>query len=325
MAEIYDIYHDESKEEAYWHGFLFVPRSQRQYLLYLLASSRSGADWEKIISFKDINKRTGRRSPRVQLVESWLSIALASLQYQKLFKLPTPFYLCGNPRCYFRNLTNLIGCKFIIFKERDKHTKMFYGLSGLTCIETTFRMGIKGGVHRLFSDKNPIIIGNVFIDGNQHYIRQFGRDFDINRSLRRFTQESRDYVSFTSDSKLIAQRSDHEKIKAHENPDDSHLLQLCDILIGGVRFHSYCPDSRSIKYKISIPCKELLSRDSNNYFRMQQSRFLNAFTLAEAWLQDDEWQFASLKLGEDHACPKVKQLPLLLPASGVKKRISRLL
>ena len=37
---IYDIYHDESKEEAYWHGFLFVPRENRNYLLNLLNEAR---------------------------------------------------------------------------------------------------------------------------------------------------------------------------------------------------------------------------------------------------------------------------------------------
>jgi hypothetical protein len=310
MAEVYDIYHDESQEEAYWHGFLFVPRSERKYLLDLLIKSRKGANWGKPISFKEINKRTGNRSPRVRLIEPWLSIALASLQQQKFLSLPTPFYLCGKPPCYFRSLDRLIKCKFVIFKEKDKHKKMFFGLDGLACIETTFRMGIKGGIHRLFNEKEPIIIGNVYIDGDEHYIKWFGRHFDVKRSLRRFAAEMKPYVSFIRGAKLIPQRSDHRKIKPTQNTDDSQFLQLCDILLGGVRFHSYCPNSRHIKYKISSPCKVLLERETTNLPRMRQSRFFNAFILGEAWLENNEWQFAPLKLGEDKALPKVIQLKL---------------
>jgi hypothetical protein len=310
MAEIYDIYHDESQEEAYWHGFLFVPRKGRQYLLDLLKKSREGAGWSKPISFKEINKRIGMGSPRVQLIESWLRICLASLQQQKLLSLPIPFYLCGKPRCYIRSLERLIKCKFVIFKEKDKHKKMFSGLDGLECIETTFRMGIKGGIHRLFSEEEPIIIGNIYIDGDEHYIKHFGHRFDVGRSLRRFAAEKRPYVSFVRGAKLIPQRSDHKKIKSTQNIDDSQFLQLCDIILGGIRFHSYCPDSRHIKYQISLSCRSLLERDTNNYFRMKQSRFFNGFTLGEAWLENGEWQFRSLKIGEDRAIPKVTQMHL---------------
>lgn len=303
MNEVYDIYHDESREESYWHGFLFVPRSKREYLLSLLRKSREGVNWHKPISFKDIGNRTGPRSPRVRLAESWLNISLASFQQQKLSILPTSFCICGSPQKYFLKLNELIKCKFVVFKERDNHKKMFAGLSKQERIETTFRMGIKGGVHRLFNKKNPITIGNVFID-------KFGYGFDVNRSLRRFAREKREYVSFLKDSKLIQQHSDHRKIRKNQNSNDSQFLQLCDILIGAVRFHSYCPDRRKIKYKISWPCKILLERDTNNEFRMKQSRFFNSFTLGETWLEDRSWQFGHLKLGEDKVVPRLIQLKL---------------
>ena len=112
---MYDIYHDESQEEAYWHGFLFIPRDERQYLLDLLTKSQNSLNWFGPVSFKDVRRGMGSGSPRVQLIESWLSVALASLQQQKLPYLPTPFYLYGRPRCYFRSLDRLIKCKFVVF------------------------------------------------------------------------------------------------------------------------------------------------------------------------------------------------------------------
>lgn len=61
---IYDIYHDESKEEAYWHGFLFVPRMNRSYLLDLLNEARRNTDYFYQVHYKKIRsykKRTAKK------------------------------------------------------------------------------------------------------------------------------------------------------------------------------------------------------------------------------------------------------------------------
>ena len=313
MSEVYDIYHDESQEESYWHGFLFVPRKSRQYLLNLLLESRKNINWEEPISFKQIGNRQGKKSPKTCLVSSWLTIGLAALQQQKFEKLRVPFSLGGSPPIYKSHIEFPIRCKFVVFKECDKHRKMFYNLSTLACIETTFRMGIKGGMHRLFSDKDPIIVGNVFIDGDEHYIRKFGRSFDVNRSLKRLAEEKRGYVSFLENTQLIPQRSNHKKIESGQDFDDSQLLQLCDILLGGVRLHSYCPDNKKLKHYISLPCCELLKRNTNKHFITKHSRFSNGFSLSEAWLnKDEEWGFSPLKIEEDMSMSKLKQLKLKL-------------
>ena len=54
---IYDIYHDESKEEAYWHGFLFVPRMNRSYLLELLNEARRNTDYFYPVHYKKIRSK----------------------------------------------------------------------------------------------------------------------------------------------------------------------------------------------------------------------------------------------------------------------------
>jgi len=120
----------------------------------------------------------------------------------------------------------------------------------------------------------------------------------LRKFARQIVKEKRNYVSFIKGAKIIPQDSDHNKIKSSQDPNDSHLLQLCDILLGGIRHHSHCPVSNSIKYKISLPCRALLGHDVNNYSRMKQSRFFNGFTFGEAWLENNEWQFDSLKLKE---------------------------
>lgn len=307
MGEVYDIYHDESRQESFWHGFLFVPRSQRKYLLGLMQKSRIGAKWENAISFKDIMGGLRCRSPRAKLAESWLSIALASIQQQKLIEIPTSFFICSNPREYHLRMERLIKCKFVVFKERDNHEKMFRGLSKMKKIEITLKMGALGGIHKLFNERDPIEIGNIFIS-------IFGYTQNLKTALQNFArylvENKRNYVSFSKDAKIIPQDNDHKKIKPSQNPEDSHFLQLCDIFLGGVRHHSYCPKIKSIKYKVSYPCCLLLNHDIDNYVRMKESRFFCGFTFGEAWLENENWQFGVLKLKESMLTPRFTQIKL---------------
>jgi hypothetical protein len=195
----------------------------------------------------------------------------------------------------YRVIKTLLGCRFILLRELNSHSMMFTGLSSLEAIETTFRMGIKGGAHKLFSDTDPLLVGNVFIDGDEHYIGEFGRSFDINRTLVRFATERRPYVSFLAGPQLIPQRSDHRKIESHQLPSDSHLLQLCDILIGGSRFHILDDDPAHVRYDVSGPCRDLLQHDQENQARMKESRYFNGFSLSQCWLENGEWNFAPLQ------------------------------
>lgn len=313
QTEIYDIYHDESKEEAYWHGFLMVPRTKRAYFLSLLQEARENTKYYSEISYKKIKKTAKTNHETAIIIESWTGIALASLQQQKLDTLPIQFHLGGKPRVYKHRLDNLIKCKFVVFKERDKHARMFANMGELERIETTFRMGLKGGVHKLFDDNSPIKIGNVYIDGDEQYKGLYGRTFDTIRTLERLQNQVRNYVQFLSDSQLIPQRSDHNKIEKNQCCEDSYFLQLCDILLGGIRFHSYCPDIRHIKNKISHDCKILLEYDQGNIARMKESRFYNSFLLSEAWLENDEWNFKQLTVAKDKNLPVRNQLEFPLP------------
>lgn len=156
-------------------------------------------------------------------------------------------------------------------------------------------MAIKGGIHRLFSESEPIEIGNVFIDGDEHYVGIYKRRFSIDRTLQRFAREKRGFVSFVDGPLLIPQNSDHNKeLEIGQDPNDSHLLQLCDVLIGGFRFHSCFSDRKHPRYDISIQCKELLSHEQENQARMAQSRYFNGFSLQQAWISDREWYFSPL-------------------------------
>lgn len=302
---IYDIYHDESKEEAYWHGFLFVPRENRDYLLNLLNEARKNTNYFSQVHYQKIKRRAKCNHETVIITKSWTTIGVSSLQQQKLIKFPLKVYLGRNPKKrteppYYRILDQLIRCKFMVFKERDKHRKMFFADDNLRNIEITFKMALKGSLHRLFNNNDPVTIGNIFIDGDEQYIGEYGRNLNTDEIIRRLRLERRDFVYFLDKSKIIPQKSNHHKLKSGQNAEDSHLLQLCDILIGGVRFHSYCPYNNITKYRISEPCKYLLKHDQNNIARMKESRYFNGFSLSEAWIENNEWKFDQLDISNSN-------------------------
>lgn len=306
---IYDIYHDESKEEAYWHGFYFVPRDNRQYLLDLLNEAREKCDYFSQIHYKNIKSDTKSHGKKATIMKAWTSIGIASIQQQKLVKNPPPVYLGHNPKKrepVYRRLDTLIKCKLVIFKEKDKHEKMFFQDDNLRNIEITFKMALKGALHRLFNDENKITVGNIYIDGDEHYMREYRRNINTEEIINRLKIEKREYIDFLEDSRIIPQKSDHKKIKKLQDENDSHLLQLCDILIGGVRVHSYCPYDNMTRYRVSEQCKWLLEHDQNNMARMANSRYFNGFLLNEAWLENGEWKFGQLASYRD----KCGQKPL---------------
>ena len=279
---IYDIYHDECKEDGYWHGFLFVPRDHRDYLLGLLRRARENAQYQHRLHYVGLGKTAKPHHEKYIAAEAWTSIGCAALQQQKFTKCPPVVLLGKNPHWRtppeYQILTKLLRCKFVLFRENDKHRNMYEGMNQLQCIETTFRMAIKGGIHRLFSDSQPIQIGNVFIDGDEHYMGIYKRRFSIDRTLQRFAREKRGFVSFVDGPLLIPQNSDHNT----------------RLEVGGFRFHSCFGDRKHPRYDISSQCKELLSHEQANSARMAQSRYFNGFSLQQAWIENDEWNFAPL-------------------------------
>ena len=214
---IYDIYHDESKEEAYWHGFLFVPRDNRNYLLNLLNEARVNTGYFHQVHYQKIKSKTKCNNVKAIIIYSWTTIGVFSLQQQKLYIIP-PFIYMGRisrkTEPIYKKLENLIKCRFAVFKEKDKHKKMFFKDDNLRNIEITFKMALKGALHKLFSNNNPVTIGNIFIDGDEQYIGEYGRNLNTTEIIRRLQLEKREYVDFLDTSEIIPQKSNHRKLKS---------------------------------------------------------------------------------------------------------------
>lgn len=307
--DIYDVYHDESTADGYWHGFLFVPRQNRDQLLSLLHQARCNIDTFKEVRFGNIRAKQKPGTRKVKIAKCWLSIGFTSLQQQKLEKYPPYVFLGrieGEP--VYRELDDLLRVKFAVFKERDAHKNCYFAHDPLRNIETTFRMGLKGGLHRLFSTTDPITIGNVYIDGDEHYYSLYDRTMNPDNVVGRIRNESRDYVNLLDDTFIIPQRSNSYKIKPEQSAENSELLQLCDLLLGAVRINCVPNQSPDIRLEITSQYRNLLQYDLENYARMQESRFFNGFTFGETWIDGGEWQFGSLNVYDDSTPPSQPSL-----------------
>lgn len=292
---VYDIYHDESKQESYWHVFLFVPRDTRADLLRYLVEARHLNSYNgDRLNFKNL-----RSNSSFSCAKSWISILAAALQQVEKGQLE-PFIL-GRVRAN-RNPSSICGvferfstppkCKIGVFHLENGLRDMSVFLDGLSKIETTFRMGLQGAAHYLFSESEPLEIGKIFLDREVHYRIEYRREFDKSKILNRLSTNFRQYCSLHPDCEIMGEGV---------GSDDNILLDLADVALGAIRFATLTPcqlsyeDAKQRK-RVEI-CKmlfPLVKKLRDGHARMQNSRFVNFGTFSSAKIEDATWQFKDL-------------------------------
>jgi len=290
IAMDYELYHDESKEEGYWHGILLVPVSKKQTLVSNLGAVRENVQYTYPIGIKKV-KRPGRI---YTLAECWVQIGVLALM--SVHKGPPPGVFLGNcvkGKKQYSQFTETIACKFIVFREIDDHAKMSDRLDYAGKVETTFRIGLKGGLHFLGSAKEPIRVEKIHFDGHKHYRRHVDRD----RIVGRLTG-LRQYCSVADFPDLIDDRSsDHRRVDCQKYAD-CQLLQLTDLLVGCFRTALMGP-TRAIHAELARPVKAIVERYGKGYARMRYSRWLDSFCMSQSYLESGQWHFETIKCQPD--------------------------
>lgn len=302
----YELYHDESQEYGYWHGILLVPLTTKEFILNHLKQIRDHTGYTYPLSFKNIKKF----NKVFDCAEAWLDFAIGSLITKFSPNFPYQVFTGEKIRgrkqyTIFDYLVNSspLGAKFILFRDRDKFKYMKAAMGYGVKMETSFRIGLTGGLHYLFSEVDPVRVVKMHFDGYEHY----GRGIDQIRIINRI-KGLRDYCKF-EDSYIVDDRSsDHEKQKCQDHKD-CQLLQLSDLLIGSFRtaFGFLGQGKREEQKALAEPVKELIKRYQQGYARMKNSRWRNSFCMSESFIEDDTWQFRDI---EFKASSKDQQLPL---------------
>ncbi len=283
----YELFHDESQISGYWHGMLLVPTSTKSTLMKLLKESRANIKYEYPISLKKIQEK----GKLYGLAYSWMTIATAALA-SRLKNDPPLIYLGKREigRYTYSYLPRLIGAKFILFTERDSHELMLNYPDHASKIETTFRMGLKGGLHFLGNSEEPINIVRMHFDGHKHY----KRNLDSGRIIGRL-QGLREYCTVNNNSSSIDDRSSDHRIQDCQSYDDCQLLQLTDLLVGSFRT-SLGQITNPIHIDLALPIFHLLKKMEHGYARMRNSRWRNSVCMSRCYLDTGNWIFETLDL-----------------------------
>ena len=105
---------------------------------------------------------------------------------------------------------------------------------------------------------------------------------------------------------MIEDRNSKHENSNSQDYDDCQLLQLTDLLVGCFRT-ALGNSTRDIHRELSLPVKQLVQRYREGYARMRNSRWHNAFTLSQCFIEEGQWKFESL----DFPSGSEKQLSLL--------------
>jgi hypothetical protein len=293
----YELYHDESLEGGYWHGMLLVPAWNKKEYSDLLATARANTRYFDKLGIKKVD----RKGPIYNCASAWTQIGVACMRSAIKGKAE-PVFLGKQEKGKLQyGPVRLGGLKFILFRERDAHKGLTSHTDHASKIETTFRFGIKGGLHFLGSDENPIHITRIHFDGHQHHQRHVDERRIIERlgSLRK-------YCTISKRHDLIDDRqSDHKRRKCQDY-EDCQFLQLTDLLIGCFRT-SLGYKTRPIHTELARPVKNLVEKYQEGYSRMKKSRWANSFMISQCYLENGRWVFEGIQRNQN----EVKQPQML--------------
>lgn len=284
----FKLYHDESIKYGYWHGMLLIPSNKRDKFYNVLKCYREKENYFHKISFKEINGP----GQKFNLANEWLRVGIGFLRSKtNSFTYPVISWKDDSQYSKYVNLTSdMMGAKFILFRVKDEHKGMTYFSDKVCNIETTMRMGLKGGLHYLGSENKPIHIEKIHLDGFEHNRRHA----DMSRIVDRIFG-LRNYCTFAKRDTILDDRSSNPTNPDHQEIVDCEFLALTDLLIGSFRV-ALSLEENKYKKKLSEHARLILERISQGRERMSNSRWSESFCLSECELVNNNWIFNDLEL-----------------------------
>lgn len=282
----YELFHDKSQECGFWHGILLVPSDRKELFNSFIREIRKNTRYNSKISLKQVKRHGIIFDCANSLLQVGVGFLRSTPKGEKYHVFLGERHKGKINPVKFPN--ECVGMKFILFCERDNHRNMLFYEDHTSKIETTFRIGLKGGMHYLGSEESPINIVKMHFDGHEHYQRHLDKNRIINR-LRNL----RSYCSISDDCEIDDRSSDHVKDDCQEYTD-CQLLQLTDLFVGG--FRTYLGKStRDIHYELGKPVSMMLKKYRQGYARMQNSRWKDSLWLSRCFIDGENWKFESLE------------------------------
>ena len=288
----FELYHDESKVNGYWHGMLLVPQARKTWLVDLLEEARANAGYTDPLGIKVV-----RKDNRVfDCAKAWITIGVAAMK-SKSGGQPVPIYL-GKKMAHvpeYRLLHEAVGAKFILFRDRNAHQNMTLHPDHASKVETTFRIALKGGLHFLGNETESIWIERIHFDGYEHHKRHIDRARVVGR-----IRGLRDYCHISDRDDLIDDSSSDHRRSDSQDYEDCHLIQLTDLMLGAFRSVLLGP-TNPIHLRMSYPIESLVLRYQKGYPRMRHSRWWSSFCMSQCFLEDGRWKYETFEFQPEYA------------------------
>lgn len=287
LSSEWDVYYDECKADGYWHCFLFVPKLKITQLYDLIMRARAATGYYASMHYIDIGKKAKLSSPRVKLLIVLLEILKYIIQQQKV-----------NAAINFTNkerkrFMERIGARVVIFRDCNiEYSSQMQG-NYQKRVEATFRMGLKGALHYLFSNENPTI-DRIYVDFDDACFHQA---FNVSNMWERLKVELRTNINFTAGSAIYP----FGKKQYAPNCETSQIMQFVDNVLGSFRNIVIQAHDFPARYNASEILKPLLQRNIECLARNKQSRFFKGFALTDAYVENDKWVFQPMQIVEDRS------------------------
>ena len=284
-----DIYHDESKQDGFWHGILVVPRDSRAELLDRLAVARATSGHEEPIGVKSC--RSGK-TRRISCLTAWVSVGVSALLHKggEAFSTGKTLIPGKGHRVNLQRTARPLNAKFCALRCPEN----LGTLSGdwKENVETTLKITLKGALHYYATHPNAeaIRIRNLYVDGHEHYAGHL----DETRILDRLRREAKPSITIAEDARLFDFSSDHRRAPK-EAYDHCQLLQLADCLVGGVRLHVTAPEHHLVTAGHLSPLAAVMDRFEEGWARMRHSRYGMNFSMSSMELSQDGFTFAPVR------------------------------
>lgn len=281
----YEIYYDEIKEDGYWHGIFFLPVDSSRDLIRYLEDAERDYPLNCRLHFANCGKNDPEDSMRTLLTESYISIGCASLQSQKFEKYPVKAKVGRSPK-----LITPIRAKFAVYRVSPEVMRACNENRNLI-ITQTLKSALKGALHYLFPVEEDITISKIFFEGTEL------QGIDDKKIMAKLQEQVHGNVKSLPDA-FVTQSSNHNDLSEGQEKKDSCILQLCDSMVGATRFGVVSNSNDHIRSKLSKPIRGILEYSDESLTRMKQSRYFRGFSLSEAGVDGDDWEFTNLKIKE---------------------------
>jgi hypothetical protein len=272
------LFHDESNDPFHAHGCLVVPTNSTAPLLRELARARVQWSCDTKLHFTEL---TGQKIVKEDNCAShWTTIGVEALR-RRAAKPP---------------FTSPLFCKLGVILFDKKCTVELRKFSGpsrerkLRWNETLLRILLTSIVSYCYEKDQTVRIEGVFTDGNPYH-----REISEFRILERLKERLGPVVEIAPKAAIHHVLSDHRDDRC-DNKDAAQLLQLTDLLLGGVvSYASQIHAAGSKKFRVRQAVSDMLQKEERGA-GFKNSGHYRSFSTFKAKIEKGQFEFNSIPI-----------------------------